>query len=227
MRKINIAIDGPGGAGKSTLAKAVAAKLNINYVDTGAIYRTVGYAARRAGIAPDDAEKVVELLAKIKVELKFEDGHQHMYLDGEDLGDKIREHIISDYASKVSAIPAVRSFLLETQRNTAASVSTIMDGRDIGTVILPGADVKIFLTASAEKRARRRVLELRERGQECDYESVLADMIERDKRDSERTVAPLRAAEDAVLLDNSDLDIEGTLSAVLEIVYGKIPGLRE
>lgn len=220
-----VAVDGPGGAGKSTVAKAVAAKLGISYVDTGAIYRTVGYAVRRAGIAPDDAAAVSGLLKNITVEAKFEDGKQFMYLDGENLGERIRENEISAYASKVSAIPEVREFLLEMQRKIARENSVIMDGRDIGTVILPHAEVKIFLTASPEKRAMRRVLELRERGQEADFDQILAEINERDYRDSHRETAPLKPAEDSVLLDNSDLDLDGTVDAVLAIIAEKVPGV--
>lgn len=226
MKRINIAIDGPSGAGKSTLAKAVAEALHIHYVDTGAIYRTVGYAVRAAGISPDDTEKVTELLPRISVNVRFAKGVQNMYLNGENLGLKIREHAISDYASRVSAIPAVREFLLDTQRSIARRYSTVMDGRDIGTVILPKADVKIFLSASAEKRARRRVLELGERGEICDYAQILADIIERDARDSGRAVAPLKPAEDAVLLDNSEIGIEETVEAALAVIYEKRPDLK-
>lgn len=219
-----VALDGPGGAGKSTVAKAVAAKLGISYVDTGAIYRTVGYAARRAGIAPDDSAAVAAMLKNVTVEAKFEDGKQFMYLDGENLGDKIRENEISAYASKVSAIPEVREFLLEMQRMIARENSVIMDGRDIGTVILPDAEVKIFLTASPEKRAMRRVLELHERGQEADFDQILAEINERDYRDSHREIAPLKPADDSVLLDNSDIDLDGTVDAVLAIIAEKVPG---
>jgi len=226
MKKINIAIDGPSGAGKSTLAKLIAARLGINYVDTGAIYRTVGFAVRRAEISPDDVNGVEGLLNNIKVDVKFADGKQHMLLDGEDLGERIREHEISDYASRTSAIPAVRAFLLDTQRNIAAQNSTIMDGRDIGTVILPNADVKIFLSASAENRAKRRKLELEQRGEICDYEQILKDIKERDERDSTRAIAPLKPADDAVLLDNSALGIEETLKATLDIIYEKRPDIK-
>lgn len=222
-----VAVDGPGGAGKSTVAKAVAAKLGISYVDTGAIYRTVGYAARRAGIAPDDSAAVAAMLKNVTVEAKFENGKQFMYLDGENLGEKIRENEISAYASKVSAIPEVREFLLEMQRKIARENSVIMDGRDIGTVILPDAEVKIFLTASPEKRAMRRVLELHERGQQADFNQILAEINERDYRDSHREIAPLKPADDSVFLDNSDLDLDGTVDAVLAIIAGKVPGVTE
>ena len=226
MKRVNIAIDGPSGAGKSTLAKAIAAQLSIHYVDTGAIYRTVGYAVRKAGISPDDAEGVAALLPRISLQVKFEKGVQNMYLDGENLGERIREHVISDYASRVSAIPVVREFLLDTQRNVARRYSTVMDGRDIGTVILPRADVKIFLSASAENRARRRQLELEARGETCDYAQILADIRERDQRDSTRAIAPLKPAEDAVLLDNSDIGIAETVDAALAIIFEKRPDLK-
>lgn len=227
MKRVNIAIDGPSGAGKSTLAKAIARELNIHYVDTGAIYRTVGYAVRAAGISPDDAEKVSALLPRISVSVKFLKGVQNMYLNGENLGERIREHAISDYASRVSAIPAVREFLLETQRCIARRYSTVMDGRDIGTVILPKADVKIFLSASAENRAKRRQLELQERGEPCDFAQILADIVARDERDMNRTVAPLKPADDAVLLDNSAIGIPETVEAALAIIFEKRPDLAK
>ena len=214
---IKIAIDGPGGAGKSTVAKAVAAKLGIVYVDTGALYRTIGLYVRRADIDPKDAEAVAACLGDINIELRYEDGKQCVYLNGEDHGDAIRTPEMSMYASAVSAIPAVRAFLLDTQRDIAKKNSVIMDGRDIGTVILPDADVKIFLTASEECRARRRYNELLARGQSVSYEDVLAEMNQRDKQDSSRDVAPTAAAEDAVLLDNTDLTFEGTVDAIVDM----------
>ena len=208
---IRIAIDGPGGAGKSTVARAVAAKLGIVYVDTGALYRTVGLFVKQAGISPDDASAVAACLGDITLEIKYLDGTQHVFLNGEDTGDSIRTPEMSTYASKVSAIPAVRAFLLDTQRSIAATNSVIMDGRDIGTVILPNAEVKIFLTASEECRAMRRYKELIGKGQTVTYEEVLADMRERDGRDSSREVAPTAKAEDATLLDNSDMTFEETV----------------
>ena len=219
---IQIAIDGPGGAGKSTVAKAVAAKLGIVYVDTGALYRTIGYYVRQKDVAPDDREGVAALLGEISIEIKYVDGAQHVFLNGEDLGDKIRTPEMSMYASKVSAIPAVRAFLLDTQRDIAKKNSVIMDGRDIGTVILPNADVKIFLTASEECRAMRRYKELLERGQTVKYEDVLAEMNQRDKQDSTRDVAPTAAAEDAVLLDNSDMTFDETVDAVIALAQKKL-----
>ena len=198
MKHINIAIDGPGGAGKSTIAKAVAKKLDILYVDTGALYRTIGLYVKTKGVDPKDAEGVGMLLPEISIEVKYENGTQCVYLNGVNHGDAIRTPEMSMYASAVSAIPSVRAFLLETQKQIARQNSVIMDGRDIGTVILPDADVKIFMTASAECRAMRRYNELLGRGQNVRYEDVLAEMNERDGADSSRAIAPTKAAEDAV-----------------------------
>ena len=217
-----IAIDGPGGAGKSTLAKGLAKKLGFAYVDTGAIYRTVGFAARERGIAPDDAPAVSAMLKDIKVEARFEGGRQDMYLNGEFLGERIREHEISHYASAVSAIPAVREYLFDMQRSIADENDVIMDGRDIGTVVLPDAQLKIFLTATAEERAERRTLELKEKGQPADYAQILADIKERDDRDSSRAIAPLKPAADAVLFNNSGYTPERSLSEALTIVKDKL-----
>ena len=216
-----IAIDGPSGAGKSTLAKRLAAQLGFIYVDTGAPYRSIGLYMETNGIDPKNSEAVVAALPSIELSLEYHDGSQVVLLNGENVGDRIRTPQISMYASAVSAIPAVRTFLLDTQRNIAAKNNVIMDGRDIGTVILPNADVKIFLISSFETRARRRVKELLEKGMEASYEEVLADMIERDKNDSSRAVAPLVPAEDAVHLDNSDLTLEGTVDAALAIIRQK------
>ena len=214
---IQIAIDGPGGAGKSTVARAVAAKMGIVYVDTGALYRTIGYYVRQNDIKPDDREAVAACLGNINIQISYVDGKQHVFLNGEDMGEKIRTPEMSMYASAVSAIPAVRAFLLDTQRDIAAKNSVIMDGRDIGTVILPDADVKIFLTASEECRARRRYDELRAKGQNVTFEDVLNEMNQRDKQDSTRDVAPTAAAEDAVLLDNTDMTFEETVDAVIAL----------
>ena len=217
-----IAIDGPSGAGKSSVAKALSKKMGIVYVDTGALYRTVGYYIRSVGADPKSAEQVTPHLEDINIEVKYENGTQCVYLNGENLGDKIREPEISMYASAVSAIPAVRAFLLETQKSVARSNNVVMDGRDIGTVILPDAEVKIFLTASVECRAKRRVLELKEKGMEAKYEDVLKEMIERDNNDKNRDVAPAVAADDAVILDNSDLTMEETLDKIIEIAKTRI-----
>ena len=216
-----IAIDGPGGAGKSTVAKAVAKELRIVYVDTGALYRTVGYYVRSRDVSPKDNEAVTALLPEISIEVKYENGTQKVYLNGEDLGDRIRTPEMSMYASAVSAIPAVRSFLLDTQRDIAKKNSVIMDGRDIGTVILPDAEVKIFMTASAECRAKRRYNELLAKGADVKYEDVLAEMNERDHNDSTRDIAPTAAAEDAVLLDTSDMTFDEVVASVIALANEK------
>ncbi len=221
MKHINIAIDGPGGAGKSTISKAVAKKLGIIYVDTGALYRTVGYFARENGLSVNDvrdSELITPLLDKISIEIKYVDGTQHVILNGEDLGDKIRQPDISMYASAVSSVPNVRAFLLEAQKELARKNSVIMDGRDIGTVILPDADVKIFLTASSEARATRRYNELVAKGQNVKYEDVLREMNERDHADSTRDAAPLKAADDAIYFDNSDYDFDGSVEHILNLI---------
>lgn len=217
-----IAIDGPSGAGKSSIAKALAKKLGIVYVDTGALYRTIGYYVRSKGVDPKDSAGVGKLLPEINIEVKYENGTQCVYLNGENLGDRIREPEISMYASAVSAIPQVRAFLLDTQRSIAAKNSVVMDGRDIGTVILPDAEVKIFLTASNECRAMRRCKELAEKGMAVSYEEVLADMIERDNNDKNRDIAPAVPAADAVIFDNSDYTVEESLEKALEIIKDKI-----
>ena len=221
-----IAIDGPSGAGKSTIAKAVAARLGITYVDTGALYRTVGYYVRSKNVDPKDGPAVTALLPEIRVDLDYVDGVQVVLLNGENLGDKIRTPEISMYASAVSAIPAVRAFLLDTQRDIAKKRSVIMDGRDIGTVILPNADIKIFLTASDECRATRRYEELKAKGIETTVEEVLADMQKRDHADSTRSVAPAIAAPDAIRFDNSWMKPEECTEAVMkQIILPKL-GLK-
>ena len=219
---IQIAIDGPSGAGKSTVAKAVARELGIIYVDTGALYRTIGYFVRSREVDPKDPVGVAALLPEISVELKYENGRQIVCLNGEDLGDRIRTPEMSMYASAVSAIPAVRDFLLETQRKIARENSVIMDGRDIGTVILPDADVKIFLTASDECRATRRRDELVAKGIEVTYEEVLSDMKERDRNDSTRAVAPAVAAKDDTLFDNSWMTPDECCSAIIKLIQEKL-----
>ncbi len=219
---IKIALDGPSGSGKSTVAKAVSAKLGIVYVDTGALYRSVGYYVKTKGKDPKNAEQVEALLPEIELDVKYENGVQCVYLNGENLGDKIRQPEISMYASAVSAIPAVRAFLLETQKSIARKNNVVMDGRDIGTVILPDADVKIFMTASNEARAMRRFKELTEKGVDVKYEDVLREMIERDENDRSRAVAPAVPAEDAIIFDNSDYDLEGSIEKVIEIIKEKV-----
>ena len=218
---IRIAIDGPGGAGKSSVAKAVSKALGIIYVDTGALYRNIGLFMLDRGIDPSDAERVVPALADLTLELKFEDGKQVILLNGVNRGDEIRTPEASMAASAVSAIPEVRNFLLDTQRNTAKKNSVVMDGRDIGTVILPKAEVKIFLTASPKARAERRYKELISKGQNVTYEQVYNEMVQRDKNDSTRDVAPCVKAEDAFLVDNSRMNQEQTVQAILKIVKKK------
>ena len=218
---IQIAIDGPGGAGKSTISKAVAAKLGIVYVDTGALYRTGGYYVRSQNLDPKDRAAVSACLPNISIEVRYVDGAQHVFLNGEDLGDRIRTPEMSMYASAVSAIPEIRAFLLETQKDIARKNSVIMDGRDIGTVILPNADVKIFLTASPECRARRRYDELIAKGQQVSYEDVLREMNERDTQDSTREIAPATAAKDAVVFDNTGMSLEESVAAVVAMVREK------
>ena len=219
----SVAIDGPSGAGKSTLAKAAAAALGICYVDTGAIYRTIGYGVYCRGIDPSDAAAVAAVLPEMRLELHYDQaGLQRMKLADRDVTEEIRLPEMSKYASKVSAIPAVRDFLLELQRDQARRRSVIMDGRDIGTVVLPDATVKIFLTASPEARATRRWKEYQAKGIDTPYEEVLADVKQRDYQDTHRAAAPLKQAEDAVLLDTSELDFEQSLDAMKQIIAQKI-----
>ena len=213
-----IALDGPSGAGKSSLAKLIAKRLGILYVDTGAMYRSIGLYMKEHGIDPADTESVVSALPSVSLSIRFEEGEQRIYLCGVFVGDRIRTPEISMYASRVSAIPEVRKFLLDTQRSLANENSVIMDGRDIGTVIFPDAEVKIFLVASAEARAKRRYLELTAKGMNVTLEEILRDMAERDKNDREREIAPAVAATDAVILDNSELSIEGTVDAAIAII---------
>ena len=223
MHPISIAIDGPAGAGKSTMARAVAKDLGYVYVDTGAIYRTVGYYIQMCGIGPRDVDGVTRLIDEVNVELQYpEDGLQHMILNGRDVTDEIRGPEMSEYASKLSTLAVVRDFLLEVQRDLARKHNVVMDGRDIGTVVLPKADVKIYLTASAEVRARRRLAEFREKGQKADYETVLREIRQRDDRDMNREIAPLKCAKDAVRLDTSELTIEQSVAAMKEIIEKRL-----
>lgn len=223
MKHISIAIDGPSGAGKSTLAKDIAAHLNYLYVDTGAIYRTIGYYALSNQIEPTDEAAVTAVLPLVDIKMSYgEDGLQHMYLNGEDVTTQIRLPDVSRYASDVSAHPPVRTFLLEMQRQLARENSVIMDGRDIGTVVLPDADVKIFLTATPEARALRRWRELEQRGTPQPYETVLTDIQSRDYNDTHRSVAPLRQAEDAVLLDTTEMNFAQSREALLRIIQEKV-----
>lgn len=216
-----IAIDGPSGAGKSSVAKLLSKKLGLVYVDTGALYRTIGLYVYNKGIDKSENDKIIACLPEIDLKLTFENGSQHVLLNGVDVGDTIRTQTIAAYASAVSAIPEVRAFLLDTQRSIAKENSIIMDGRDIGTVIFPNAEVKIFLIANDVSRAERRLAELKEKGEDTTLEMVLAQMQERDKNDSTRATAPAIPADDAVILDNSELDLEGTAGAILQIIMEK------
>ena len=219
----SIAVDGPSGAGKSTLAKMLAEALGYLYVDTGAVYRTLGLFAYQNGVEPTDAAAVTAILDRARIELRHgDDGYQHTYLDGADVSHDIRRPEISKYASAVSAIPEVRAFLLDMQRDLARTHNVIMDGRDIGTVVLPDAAVKIFLTASAEERARRRHKELLERGHDTDFETVLHDIEKRDHDDSTRSAAPLKQAEDAILVDTTGISLEESLQVLLQTIGGKL-----
>ncbi len=219
MSTIRVAVDGPSGAGKSTLARAAAAALGFLYVDTGAIYRTVGLSVRDRGVDPGDEAAVAEMLPPLRIELRYDgEGGQRMFLNGRDVSGEIRLPEISRYASAVSALPVIRAYLMETQRDLARKHDVIMDGRDIGTVVLPDAEVKVFLTASAQARAERRCRELEERGTPQPFEEVLRDIEDRDFRDTHREAAPLRRAEDAALLDTSALDFRQSLEALLEII---------
>lgn len=219
MKSINIAIDGPAGAGKSSVAKAVAAERGMIYVDTGALYRTIGLAASRKGLKKEDKAEIISMLNDIDVKLSFNDeGTQIVLLNGEDVSSFIRTPEASMFASAVSAIPEVRAFLLDLQRNMAKSDNVIMDGRDIGTVVLPDAKIKIFLTASPEKRAMRRHKENIEKGIDSTYEEVLKDVNQRDYQDSHREIAPLKPAEDSVLVDTSDYDFEGSKELLLKVI---------
>ena len=218
-----IAIDGPSGAGKSTIARAAAKHFGFIYVDTGAIYRTVGLAAYRGGVDRRDESAVEALLPQLEIAMRYTDaGEQHMYLNGEDVTALIREPEISIYASDVAALPAVRAFLMELQRRMARENSVIMDGRDIGTVVLPDAEVKIFLTASAEARARRRLLELEQKGIKQSFDEVLRDIKYRDEQDSHRTAAPLKKAEDAIVVDTSELSFAESLELVVKTIQRKL-----
>lgn len=218
-----VAIDGPSGAGKSTLARAAAERLGILYVDTGAIYRTIGLYVQRRGIDPKDTAAVLAALPDIRIGMDHDaDGMQRMLLNGEDVTADIRLPEISMYASAVSAIQGVRDFLMEMQRSLARERSVIMDGRDIGTVVLPDADVKIFLYADVEVRARRRELELRQRGTPKPYEEVLREMEERDYNDTHRAAAPLRAADDAIMVDTSSMDFDASLALLLDVIRGSV-----
>lgn len=223
MNQRSIAIDGPSGAGKSTLAKRLAERLGYLYVDTGAIYRTVGLAAQRAGIDPNDAAQVTAMLPALEISLAYgEDGLQHMKLGGEDVTEAIRRPEISLYASAVSALPEVRQFLMDLQRRLAEQHDVVMDGRDIGTAVLPEAGLKIFLTAAPEVRARRRFLELQAKGILEPYEKVLEEIIQRDHQDITREASPLRKAGDAVEVDTTDYGLEESLQLLLDLAKERL-----
>ena len=218
----NIAIDGPAGAGKSSIAKAVAKNLGFIYVDTGALYRSIALNCLKQGVAAEETEQVVALLENTTVELKFEDGTQKVILNGEDVSEAIRTPEVSANASKVSAIPEVRTFLFDLQQTMAKENNVLMDGRDIGTVVLPNADLKVFLTASPEVRAKRRYDELLAKGQDVDYDTILADVKERDYRDTHRDVAPLKAAEDAVIVDSSDMSFDEVAATIQKLAEERL-----
>lgn len=221
--KRSVAIDGPSGAGKSTLARIVSKKFGFIYVDTGAIYRAVGLYARLNGVESKDASAVERLLSDIKIDIEYDvEAAQHIILNGEDVSERIRKPEISIYASDVSAMPPVREFLLDMQRDLAKRYDVVMDGRDIGTVVLPDASVKIFLTASAEARAKRRHRELVEKGVKCSYEEVLRDMEYRDKNDSSRDIAPLKPAPDCVFLDTTELTLDESAEKIAIIISERL-----
>lgn len=215
---ISVAIDGPAGAGKSSLARAAAKELGFIYVDTGALYRTLGLKLIRTNTSVEDILLVEQMLKTTKVEIKFVDNEQRVFLDGEDVTSLIRTPEVSMTASKVSAIPAVRAYLLEMQRSLAKSNNVLMDGRDIGTVVLPNATVKIFLTASVEERAKRRYKELVEKGSNVTFDDVYADIEKRDYADSHREIAPLKPADDSKIVDTTGLSIEESLNLLLKTV---------
>ncbi len=223
MKIINVAIDGPAGAGKSTISRKAASELGYIYIDTGALYRTVGLNALRKGVdIQSDDEVIATLTDDLKVELRFIDGEQRMFLNDEDVSSAIRTPEASMAASRVSAVPKVREYLFDLQKNLAKTNNCIMDGRDIGTVVLPDADVKIFLTASPEARAERRFKELQEKGMDTPYDEVLADMIKRDYDDSHRAIAPLKQADDAILCDTSSIGLEESIQLIIDTIKGNI-----
>lgn len=227
IKKLRVALDGPSGAGKSTIAKAVARKSGLVYVDTGALYRTVGLYMARHGIAKEDAAGIVGALADVEIELAYEDGRQIVRLCGEDVGDSIRTEEASAYASAVSKLPEVRAFLLEMQRSMAKKGGVIMDGRDIGTVIIPDAEVKVFMTATAEERARRRYLEQREKGIDVTYEEILDAILRRDREDTEREASPLKPAPDAVEFVNDSYGVEESADYIIGLMKACAESLPE
>lgn len=218
----NIAIDGPSGAGKSSLSRAAAEEIGFMYIDTGALYRTIGLYVYRNKISAEDESAVASALSDININIEFVDGCQHVFLNGSDVSEDIRIHEVSDYTSKVSAFACVREFLLRTQRELAEKFDVIMDGRDIGSVVLPDAELKIYLTASAEERAKRRFDELAAKGQDVKYETVLHDVIERDFRDMNRKTAPLKVADGAVVLDTTGNTFKQSLKELTDIIKEKL-----
>ncbi len=221
ISKIRVALDGPGGAGKSTVAKIIAAKMGYVYVDTGALYRTVGLYAMEKGVSKDDEGGIIALLDTIDVRLTYENGEQHVLLNGSDVGGRIRTPDASMYASAVSKLPEVRAYLLDLQKKIAEKGGVVMDGRDIGTVIMPDAEIKVFLTATPEERARRRLKELLEKGENVTFEEVFNDMQQRDKNDSERETAPLKPADDAVMFVNDGYDAEASADYIIDLIRKK------
>ena len=219
---VNIAIDGPAGAGKSTIAKRASKELGFIYVDTGTLYRTVGLNVLRQGKDTKNPDDVISTLDGVEISLRFVNGEQRVFLGEEDVSDAIRQNEVSMAASNVSAIPAVREFLFSLQRDIAEKNNCIMDGRDIGTVVLPDAKIKIFLTASARARADRRYKELVEKDQDVDYDSILADIEQRDYQDSHREIAPLKQADDAILVDTTELDLEGSIEYMLKVIKERL-----
>lgn len=213
----NVAIDGPAGAGKSTIAKLVAKEKGYIYVDTGAMYRGLAIHFLDKGIQPQETEKVIEACKDAEVTIAYEDAVQHVYLNGKDISSRLRNEEVGNMASVTSAIPEVRKKLLELQQNLAKTQNVIMDGRDIGTCVLPHADVKVYLTASVETRAKRRYQELQEKGEDCNLEEIAHDIEERDRRDMTREIAPLKQAEDAVLVDSSDMTIAEVVKTIVEL----------
>lgn len=218
LNELRVALDGPSGAGKSTIAKLIAEKTGLIYVDTGALYRTVGLYAAEFGVKPEDKDGIIALLDTVDIKLTHDGGHQKVLLHGNDVEGRIRTEQASVYSSAVSKIPEVRAFLFDMQRRLADEGGVIMDGRDIGTVIMPDAEIKIFMTASAEERARRRHREQNERGNEVSYDEVLEAIIARDRQDSERDTAPLKPAEDAVIFDNGDYNAESSAEYIIDIM---------
>ncbi len=218
---MNIAIDGPAGAGKSTIAKLLAAKLGILYLDTGAMYRAVGLKALNTGVDISDAAAVEKMLADTKIDVTQENGVQHVYLDGNDVSSAIRENAVSKAASDISAVPCVRYKMVELQREIASRCDTVLDGRDIGTFVLPNAEYKIFLTASAEERAKRRYAELKAKGSTLTLEQIKDDIVKRDYNDSHRTLAPLKKADDAIEVDTTAMSIDDVVGRIYAIIGAK------